>query len=185
MTRRPPTDIEAREYPGVLGKRQRLGPGSPRPAALEDVGIAGQILLPPSFFQAREAVNFFQEGSTTGVTSVTGFVTLASFTLPANDIGWIREITIVVNDMLISTDVRFTVRIDGGPVPGFSALRLTPRAAASVSGTFTGETMRIDVPDGGQIVLGAQVFDAGTYQLGASFRGWHMAKKVAERYPVY
>lgn len=181
---RAPFDIKSRNFPTSVGKeRTQLGPGSPAPSGREALKVAGQVVFPPSIYPPKEGRGIFVEGNQAALTAANTPVVLARFQVPPNDVGFIREVSLVINNMLITTNIIFTLRQDGGGISGYTNMRVSPRAAASVSATLPAENTVIFINDGALIELVATVVDAGTYQLGATFRGWHLPKKIAEQYP--
>ncbi len=180
---RAPVDIRARETPHAHKGRGKLGPGSPPPSGVAAMRVAGQVVFPPSIYPPQEGKNFFEQGSQAGVTLATGLITLASFQVPSNSIAFVREISLVVNNMLTTTNIRFTLRQNGGGIAGYTNMVLTPRSALSVSATLPAENTVIFINDGALIELVAQVIDGGTYQIGGTFRGWHIPKRTADLYP--
>lgn len=92
-----------------------------------------------------------------------------AITLPPGNIGIIRSVTISITDMLTTTDVSFTLFINGGPVGGYGGLKMTPRVSPYVSNSF--DTF-IRVPDRAKIQVGFSNIDGGTYVVGCAIGGW-------------
>lgn len=187
---RVPDDIRARgrlgEGAAVVPLRGSVpGPGAPlaRPGSV--AGVASFNLFPPDIYPPPGAQHFTAEGTLSGATIATttapGAV-LASFQIPPNEVAVVRDVTLSINSMLASTDVRWRLRFNGSLVSGWNDLTIFPRAAASVVATFPPESTLIEVPDGALTEMLVQVVDAGTYFVGATFHGWHYGKSVKTRY---
>lgn len=121
---------------------------------------------------------------------VTGLTAAGSPSIPADlqlqlqggELGVIRSLTLNINDMLQTTNVRFDLLFDGAPVDGWSDLRIFPRVAASVSATYEPAVTMVLVPEGSQVSVRIRVIDGGTYQVGASYTGWRYSTSLAARY---
>lgn len=175
-----PSDIVARAFPERYGEDRRgLGPGSPR-------GGQGQlrnvIIFPPRYVQPPEGKAIYSEAQVT-LGPGPANAEVAVFTLPVNTVGILRELLLNVNNMFVTTNVRWTLLFNQGPVFGYTNLTIFPRSAASVSSSFIAESTFIDVPDRCRISVRINVVDGGTYQLGVTFRGWFWSKSVQARYP--
>lgn len=140
----------------------------------------------PRWFPVPEAQDFF--GFAT-LAVVTGPGTTAVLSLPrgvinvaSQNVAVVRSLTYVINSMLPTTDVFFTLRFNEAPVQGFDRLQAGPRSAASVGFSFTPEEVMIDVPEGSKIDQTVTVVDPGTYQVSASFKGWWYPKDVWDRW---
>lgn len=119
-------------------------------------------------------------GSFDSVGAQTGtFITNAAFTLGKGNVGVLRSFTVYVNDMLQTTDVQFTLLIDGGPAPGFGTIKMFPRVAASVANTF--ECMII-VPADAKIDAYFTQVDGGTYKVGVAYSGWQYPESSGKRW---
>lgn len=178
-----PSDIAARAYPGQYGTTKGgLGPGSPVPSRAQTLGEAGVVAFPPRYVQPREGRAIYQEAQVT-LGPGPANATVAVFTLPVNAVGVLRELLLNINNTVATTDVRWTLLFNDGPVTGYTNLTIFPRAAASVSSSFPAESTFIDVPDRGKIAVRINVLDGGTYQVGVSYRGWFWPKSVEARYP--
>lgn len=181
-----PSDIKARDFPGKRGQRP-LGPGSPPPSEAQQIPMAGQMLLPPSYYPPREAQFFYQRGRATALAAVAGPTVLAgsTFQIPANTVGWVREWSVQINNMLANTDIRFTILVNGGPVPGYTDFQPFPSPVARFSAFFFPEDTKIELPDRAQIQVLVTVLDPGVYDVGSDYRGWFISKSVANRYPQW
>lgn len=89
--------------------------------------------------------------------------------VPNGNIAVIRGLSLYIDNMLTTTDVRFTLRFDGNPVNGFSNLKIFPRVAPSVANGFDSI---IRVPNGAVITVTFTQVDGGSYKIGAAFSGW-------------
>lgn len=102
------------------------------------------------------------------------FTTLG-LTLSQSQIGIIRGIDLYVNDMTETTDVTFTLAINGAAIPGYGQLTPFPRTAASVSQSF--DTF-IFLPSGSIVTVQAENFDGGAYAVGFGYQGWIVPSNI-------
>lgn len=84
-------------------------------------------------------------------------------------IGVIRSVTFYITDMVTTTDMTFGLFVDGGPAPGFGAVKMFARAASSVSNTFD---CLIQLGPGAKIQGFFLNTDGGTYNVGIGYTGW-------------
>lgn len=91
--------------------------------------------------------------------------------LPQNNEGIVRSVSIYINNMLATTNLTWTLRFNGAPVPGYNNLSIFPRPAPFVGNTF--ESF-IRIPPGNPMNLTVTYSnnDGGTYQIGAALSGW-------------
>lgn len=99
--------------------------------------------------------------------------------LPKNNIGIIRGFSISITNMLTTTDVNWSLLINGGPAGGYGTLKLFPRAAAFVGNAFD---CFIRVPSGADISVKFSNVDGGTYVVGASVSGWFWPEASGKRW---
>jgi hypothetical protein len=139
--------------------------------------------FPAPFFPPPNARNFYRTGTATvGPGPATTVIAGTPLVLPQNTVGVIRDISFDVNNLLLSSLIFFTLRINGGGVEGFTNIQMFPRAVASVSLAFDPGTVQVRIPSGATIDVFVRVTDAGTYPLGATFRGWFYGMDVAALY---
>lgn len=90
--------------------------------------------------------------------------------VPNGSIFVIRGVSLYINNMLDTTDVRWSVVVNGNPVPGWANLTLFPRIA-----TFVGNNFDSMIRGSGQAKI--QVIytnaDGGSYKIGAALTGWY------------
>ena len=101
-----------------------------------------------------------------------------AFTLPSARTGTIKSFGIQASNLLLTSQIFWTIFFDNTPVQGFSDVSLYP-AAALVSGlSWEPSEVNLIVPEASTITRGGNVLDGGTYQLGAELHGWHVASKL-------
>ncbi len=101
-----------------------------------------------------------------------------SLNLSQGQVGVINAITILLDQVTISSNVVWTIFVNGAPVPNFNNLRVIPRSgAAAVSDQFT--PVRLELPPGATLTMQALNKDGAPYNLGAQLFGWFWA---AQRY---
>lgn len=175
-----PKDIEGRGEPPTTGARGAV-PGAP--------GLPYEpprpVSFPPWIFAPVGSTQFFFAGSQT-VTGPNTTVTLTApqFQIPLNQVGVVRDLGFFVNDLLATSDITFRLRFSQHPVQGYDQIFIFPRLAGSVSKSFLPESTVIRVPDNTTIDIEVTVVDAGSYPLGAEFKGWSYSKALAQEWGV-
>lgn len=125
------------------------------------------FLYPPPFSTPiNQAVNTAITGAGTIVIGV------APFTVPPNCYGVISSIDLLLDSILISSNVKWTFLINGNPIPGYAPLTILGRnGAASVSKSWPGP-LRLLIPLGGTVSVMIQDVDGAPYTAGTSYYGW-------------
>lgn len=102
--------------------------------------------------------------------------------LPAGNIGRISSVLFSITDMLTTTDVTFTLRINGAPVPGYAGYKITPRVSPYVSNSFDDPSCRILLRNGDKINVVYTNTDGGTYVVGCAITGWFWPEASGKRW---
>lgn len=142
--------------------------GTPDGAPTVDRSL--QVYLPEVFpIPAATEFNVVVSKGTSAVETNIDIGLLVS--LPQNNVGILRGVSIYINNMLTTTNVTWTVTFNGAPVPGYNNLSIFPRAAPSVANTFDSF---VRIPQGNPMLLKVQYSnnDGGTYTIGAALSGW-------------
>lgn len=160
-----------------LGIPQSRATGSP-------FGPASVMVRTPQEFPPPGAVSFNLFGSATVTNAANSSPASLGFTLPPGSVGVVRGLTINANTLTAASDVRFWLLVNNSPPPGWNALTIFPRPAASVSVSWDSGQIVVPIPDNGnvQLQLGVGAGDAGSYLLGGSIFGWYYSKTVEEQY---
>lgn len=162
----------------------RSRPRARRPAGSSAIHGAGGggggpsfTLQAPTTERPPGARDFNTFGTLAGLTAASGLTVFptAAFQIPAGNVGVVRSFLLLVNGLLVSSDVRFDLLYDTSPVDGWNRLTINPRAAASVEISWTPEETYIPVPEQATVGWRAQVLDAGTYQVSVAMHGWYYA----------
>lgn len=131
----------------------------------------------PEIFPIPDAVEFNPSGSATSVGAETGTaitmlptISNALVKLPDQNIGILRGFAVYITNMLTTTNVSWTLMINGSPAGGYGAIKLFPRASAFVGNSFD---CFIRIPDGAKVGVEFTNTDGGSYIIGASFSGWY------------
>ena len=159
---------------GVLPTGIAPGPVKPPLTAVANIPA-------PEIYPWPGAQDFAAEGFQTGINLASGEVTLATLVVPTQNVAVVRDLTVIVNTMLATTDARFRFRINDGVVQGYD-YRPFPRPAASLEASFPPESTLIRIPEGATITYTAVILDAGTYDIGAYFHGWFWSKVTNDRF---
>jgi hypothetical protein len=177
-----PLDVAHRGQTAPEGRR---GPGGWGAAFGGFGSVAWQVGL-PTIDRPPMATDFNIDGTIAGATAVNTAPGLATaifpgaFQVPPNNVAAIKSITILANALLLTSNIRWRLRFNGGFVAGWSDLTINPRAAGSVELAFTPDETAIPVPEGARIDMVAQVLDAGTYQISFGLHGWFYATSIAQ-----
>ncbi len=164
-----PADIEA-----------RIMAPPPKPEQAFDM-LPKVLDIPLPWLEPIPDAQFFNVmGSEDSVGASTGnFITGADFTLGKGNVGVLRSFTVYVNDMVATTDIQFTLMVNGGPAPGFGTIKMFPRVAASVANTF--ECMII-LPAECKLDAYFTQVDAGAYKVGVAYSGWQYPESSGRRW---
>lgn len=169
-----PEDMQAWQERRSAFGRGAIDPRTGRPFS---AGPMSMVAFPPEIYPTKDAQSFNVVGTATlGPGPVPLTVVAGPLVLPTNMVAVVREITLVVNALLTTSLITFSLRFNQGPVPGFDNLFIAPRAAASVASSYPPDSVLQRVGDGTTIDIAAVVADAGTYQMTATFRGWWYPK---------
>jgi hypothetical protein len=90
--------------------------------------------------------------------------------LDKGQIGVIDQIELFVDNPALITRAVWQIRVNGNPVPGFSALTMLFRAAASLARDFTAQ--RIQLPAGAKVEVFVTNVDGAARVFGAQLVGW-------------
>ncbi len=124
----------------------------------------------PEVFPIPDAKEFNPLGSI-GTAAVQANVAIPNATVdvPASNLFVIRSFSIYITNMLATTNVTWSLLVNGQPVQGYLGVSIFPRVAPSISNTFDCfirgrgfATISVIFSNG----------DGGAYTVGASFSGW-------------
>lgn len=184
-----PYDIHGRRPPSRGGSRDYApfpsgGGGAAEPSLWGPPSEAG-LGFPPTYFRPPgAATDFYGSSGTAGVSldNASSPVLLASFQLPVGQVGSIRSVAFSVNQLTTASRIRWFLRADGSPVPGWTDRTVFPRTVTSFS-DFT-DFMQLVIPAGSLIEWFGSVdaADAATYQAGLEFTGWYYDERIQQAY---
>lgn len=124
----------------------------------------------PELVPIPSAQEFSPEGhvDTAGIQSN---ITIPGITVnvPGGSIYVIRSLSLYINNMLDTTDVRWSIVVNGNPVPGWANMTLFPRIATFVGNNFDTMIRGAGVASISVIFTNA---DGGSYKVGAAIGGW-------------
>lgn len=134
------------------------------------------VNLPAELYPPQFATGFFfsDAAAIVGVNVATTFPNFnASLPkLPPNMVGVVDQLTLLIDGILITTVVQFSLLINNAVVPGFNNLVILPRNGATFVTMGLGPFLRISVPVGGVVTAQAVDVDGGAYTVGIQARGW-------------
>lgn len=156
------------------------GPSGPTGPATLPRYIA---LLPPWEYPipGHQEFNTLGSHASTGAETDTA-ITDAEFDVPANMVARITGIIFYVTNLLTTSNLTFTVRINNGPVQGYNNVFIFPRAASSVSNAFDSY---VDVPTGAKLTVTFSNLDGGTYGIGAGLSGYYWPEVAGKAWLAY
>lgn len=157
------------------------------PAALREAGavprtpdvVPGQspfvrLLYPPRVEKLPASLDFHAQDFAMAVPAVVGgTVTSAAlaFRLPLDHVGWLQQFALYILSPLATTSLRWTVRINQGPVSGFDNIE-NPPGAANALVIFTNE-MRVRVPNNALVDVLITNQDGAAITAGGVLAGWY------------
>ena len=151
-----------------------INPGGVAPIA--GTQPANVVNLPAELYPPQFSTGIFYSDSAAlaGLNAVTNFpnFTASLRQLPPNMLGVIDQLQILLDGVLISSIVQFTLFINNAAVPGFNALTILPRNGATFVTSSFGPFLRIGIPVGGIVSAQALDVDGGAYTVGMQARGW-------------
>ena len=165
------------------------GPGTP-PAPFAGQGGGGapvsQLLrvaaVPLPRYQPIPTAIYFNVGGAPVATAVVQAgiaIPDADVLVPVGSIGTLESVIFGVDALLTTSDLRFTVLLNGAPMSGFSRIRIFPGNAARVTNAFD---VKVDLPDGAHLQVTFENNDGGTYQVGAELSGFTYTQGAARRW---
>jgi hypothetical protein len=131
-----------------------------------------------------DAVDFYRRGYDVGRTPATTPSVLPGSVkeVPTGKVAVIRSLTLVVNNLLLTSDIVWRLRFNGSPVDGWNELQVIPGAVAYYAFTWGPAETFVPTPDAATIDIQVEVRDAGgNYEIGAAYHGWEFSKELAER----
>lgn len=171
----------AKKWNGNAESRYALAIARPQPTWLSGgvKGIIGQqppnmVNLPPELYPPQNSNGLFLSGSTFLVGAASSDRPAAlQMAIPTNQVGVIDALELLVDGILITTNIVYTVFVNGSPVQGFNNLSILPRNGAQSVSKSLGPFLRILIPLGGTIQLQFLNVDGGAVTMGAQMRGWY------------
>ena len=103
----------------------------------------------------------------------------ATFQLDQDRYGVLKSIDFEVTNYTAASDVRFTLLVNGGGVPGFTNVRIPPAAASLKARGFD---MSLALPRGATITVTVNDIDGGVYTANVAFFGWQWPAAIDARY---
>lgn len=168
-----PLDIRALRNPKAQGTgfvspmtQQSVAEGKSAPQAVLTIP-APWLELPPdgSYFQATL--------KSAAVAAGTTLASAVTFTLPAEADGVLAEMQIFIDAPTILTDIDWILKINGGPVQGWS-MTTFPRAANNFSAAQSGSVL---IPTQGKVTVDITNNGAGPFNVGTKILGWYWPRQ--------
>lgn len=142
-------------------------------AAPVAVGADNVMNLPPGLYPPENSTAFFLS-DTAALAGVNANAQPAGLVLalPVGLLGYIDTIDLLVDGIVATTNIRYTLIVNGSPFPGFNALTIMPRSGAQSVSRGLGPFLRIALPEAAVIGMRFQDIDGGAVTMGAQLRGW-------------
>ena len=109
-------------------------------------------------------------------------ITNATQVIPDNNLAVVSSVTIQITNMVATTNVTWTVLVNGAPVQGYNGISIFPRVAPFVGNTFD-IPIRVCGPATIQVIFSN--IDGGAYTVGAALSGWMWPVTSDQRWKAY
>lgn len=157
------------------------------PAADPSAGPGAGFLRtipPPLQVLPPNGVDFNRGGNLAGATSATtpAVVGAASYTVPQGSVGYLKSFDVQVSNLLPTSDIRFSLRIDGGSIPGWDDLFILPGNIAVFVKSWGPDELFLELPPAKTLDIAVTIADGGTYDIGAALHGWTVSQQAAETF---
>lgn len=177
-----PLDVEHRH----LGEGQwKRGPGGFGivPGGGGPWGTPGGVqfsVQAPWSVKPPTATDFQIQATITGATNLNTPAAFANaFTIPQGNVGVVRSFVPLINALVITSDIRWTLREDSAAVPGWDEITINPRNAASVELSYGPDETYPILQEGATVdVLLTVVDGGGPYQASITVHGWYYSAEL-------
>lgn len=169
-------------YPWGFGRGGASGGGVTTPPLSEGMTVNGISLnIPlPEDEPIPDAKEFNVSGSIgTAAVSAGTLITGCTLDVPPNNLGVIRGVDLYISNMLVTTNVTWTLTINGAAVSGYQGISIFARVTPFVGNGFSPK-VRFRGPALVQVVFSN--IDGGAYTVGAAFSGWFWPEASDERW---
>lgn len=92
--------------------------------------------------------------------------------IPQNCYGVINSVDLLLDSILITSNVLWTLRLNKIPIPGFAPITILGRNGAASVAKSWGPQLRLVVPLGAEISVQIQNVDGAPYTAGTQLQGW-------------
>lgn len=117
--------------------------------------------------------------ATTAIVQTNVFLANAAFDLPDGWLGRIDSVTFYVANLLLASNITFTVFQNRTPVQGLANVPVFPGVSARVAENLE---VYIRVPNGQLLEVAFNNNDGGTYTVGAALSGWIWPEQDGRRW---
>ena len=119
---------------------------------------------------------------TTALTTPAIVVGGCAFTVPDGSVAYVRSFVLQVQNLLPTSAITFSLRVDGAAVPGWDNIFVLPSNLATWIATYGPDETFLEVRPGKTVSIFVTIADAGVYSLGASMHGWTVAQQTADAF---
>lgn len=176
-----PGDAAARAAPRAAG----AGGAAvlPFPGAGAGAGGVGFTRTIPPVNEVRPpaGTDFIVGGELAGATAATtpAVVPGVTFTVPLGSKGYVRSITLQVQNVLVTSVIRWALRDNAGAVPGWQSIPTLSGAIAVWSQSWGPDEVYVPIEPGHTVDVSVTVTDGAAYTVGAIIHGWVVPIELA------
>lgn len=156
--------------------RMDVGMGPQMPPRGEDASEAPftRLVFPPRIEKLTASRDFNVQDYQMALPGVVGAsITSAAlrFQVPKDQFGWLQQFTLYVLTPTANTRVRWQVRINEGPVPGFDNIENPPGIANFILIGY--DDLRVRIPTAASVDVLITNLSANAEVVGAALAGWY------------
>lgn len=146
-------------------------------------GSAGATMAAPWDVKPPSGRDFqFSGVLPTATAATTPAVIPGAFSIPTDNVGVVRSVVFLVNDLLQSSRVFFSLEANNAALEGWGSLLVLPRLAGSVGVSYGPQETYPFVDENQTVRVTVNVTDAGSYQVSSTVHGWFYPKELHEQY---
>lgn len=163
-------NLEAPRTPAdVLARARRAG--QPIPAGEKKTRTLSEFS--PRFFPPPGSQFFNKTGYNDFAAAGTVSPAALQFTVPEGFLGVIKTFSAYQNDAVATSDIHWSILLNGIAAPGYDDITMFPRLAGFAS---VGDDIAIDLREDMKVSISIRKVDAAVQKVGAAVTGWFYPK---------
>jgi len=104
-----------------------------------------------------------------------------TFSVPASMVGWLQNFSFYVLTPTAGTSVRFAIRINESPVPGWDNYQNSPGVANLYREDYS--ELQVRIPNGAKVdIIATNLNAGGPWTVGGKLAGWYHSQQDEARY---